>query len=116
MAPLTRARAGRERVPNDLVTESYTQRASAGMIITEATPIGKQPRETPRALEAAAIASVVQDYRRAAEHAKAAGCNGLEIHAADGWERNPPADSKERSAPTAQGCTEFPFHRSLSRT
>ncbi|MCX6921928.1 MAG: alkene reductase, partial [Verrucomicrobia bacterium] len=28
MAPLTRARAGRERVPNDLMAEYYTQRAS----------------------------------------------------------------------------------------
>jgi len=33
MAPLTRARAGRERVPNDLMAEYYTQRASAGLII-----------------------------------------------------------------------------------
>ena len=31
MAPLTRARAGRERVPNDLMAEYYTQRASAGL-------------------------------------------------------------------------------------
>ena len=35
MAPLTRARAGRERVPNDLMAEHYRQRASAGLIITE---------------------------------------------------------------------------------
>ena len=33
MAPLTRARAGRERVPNYLMAEYYTQRASAGLII-----------------------------------------------------------------------------------
>jgi len=42
MAPLTRARAGRERVPNDLMAEYYTQRASAGLIITEATVISEQ--------------------------------------------------------------------------
>ena len=32
MAPLTRARSGRERVPNDLMVEYYTQRASAGLM------------------------------------------------------------------------------------
>jgi 2,4-dienoyl-CoA reductase-like NADH-dependent reductase (Old Yellow Enzyme family) len=42
MAPLTRARAGRERVPNDLMAEYYAQRASAGLIITEATVISEQ--------------------------------------------------------------------------
>src|SRR5512136_230120 len=42
MAPLTRARAGRERLPNDLMAEYYTQRASAGLIITEATVVSEQ--------------------------------------------------------------------------
>ena len=159
MAPLTRARAGRERLPNDLMAEYYAHRASAGLIITEAsviseqgfgwvdspgiyndaqvagwqkitaalhakgtpvflqlwhcgrashssfhggkpavsasaiqingdylhTPLGKQPYETPRALETAEVAAVVQDYRRAAERAKAAGFDGVEIHAANGY-------------------------------
>ena len=168
MAPLTRGRAGRERVPNDLMTEYYTQRASAGLIVAEATtiseqgigwvdspgiyneaqvagwskitaalrarqtpfflqlwhcgrashssfhggqpavsasaikingdtihtPIGKQPYETPRALETAEVAAVVEDYRRAAERAKAAGFNGVEIHAANGYLINQFLDSK----------------------
>src|SRR5512137_3012908 len=168
MAPLTRARAGNERVPNDLMAEYYAQRASAGLIITEATviseqgfgwvdspgiytdaqvagwqkttaalrargtpvfvqlwhcgrashssfhggnpavsasaiklngdyihtPIGKQPYETPRALETAEIAAVVADYRRAAERAKAAGFDGVEIHAANGYLINQFLDSK----------------------
>ena len=159
MAPLTRARAGRERLPNALMAEYYTQRASAGLIISEATviseqgcgwvdspgiyndaqvagwkrivaalhakgtpvflqlwhcgrashssfhggkpavsasaikingdylhtPIGKQPYETPRALETAEVAAVVQDYRRAAELAKEAGFDGVEIHGANGY-------------------------------
>lgn len=159
MAPLTRARAGRERVPNALMTEYYTQRASAGLIITEATviseqgvgwvdspgiyndaqesgwrtvvaalhargtpvflqlwhcgrashssfhggrpavsasaikingdyihtPVGKQPYEAPRPLETAEVTTVVADYRRAAERAKAAGFDGVEIHAANGY-------------------------------
>ena len=159
MAPLTRGRAGRERVPNDLMAEYYVQRASAGMIITEATvvsqqgngwvdspgiyndaqesgwqrivralhlkgtpvflqlwhcgrashsafhggqpavsasairingdyihtPVGKLAYETPRALETAEVPAVVQDYRRAAERAKTAGFDGVEIHAANGY-------------------------------
>ncbi len=159
MAPLTRARAGCERVPNDLMVEYYTQRASAGLIITEATtiseqgigwidspgiynnaqesgwkkivaalhtrgtpvflqlwhcgrashsafhggqpavsasaikingdyihtPQGKLPYEAPRALATAEVAAVVEDYRRAAARAKAAGFDGVEIHAANGY-------------------------------
>lgn len=39
MAPLTRARSGEKRVPNALMAEYYVQRASAGLILTEATAI-----------------------------------------------------------------------------
>ena len=39
MAPLTRGRAGKERIPNDLMAEYYAQRASAGLIISEATSV-----------------------------------------------------------------------------
>jgi N-ethylmaleimide reductase len=159
MAPLTRARAGRERLPNDLMAAYYAQRAAAGLIISEATsiseqrlgwvdspgiyndaqvagwkkitaalhargtpvflqlwhcgrashssfhrgqhavsasaikingdylhtPLGKQPHETPRMLETAEVAAVVEDYRRAAKRAQAAGFDGVEIHAANGY-------------------------------
>jgi N-ethylmaleimide reductase len=160
LAPMTRARAGKERTANALMAEYYVQRANAGLIIAEATaiseqalgwnespgiytdahtagwkivtdavrkagtpfflqlwhcgrashssfrkdrslpvsasaiklngdyihtPEGKQPYETPRALPTDEIAGVVADYRRAAQRAKEAGCDGIEIHAANGY-------------------------------
>lgn len=42
MAPMTRSRAGSERMPNALMAKYYQQRASAGLIITEATVISQQ--------------------------------------------------------------------------
>jgi N-ethylmaleimide reductase len=159
MAPLTRARAGVERIPNALMVEYYRQRASAGLIITEAThvseqgigwvetpgihtdgqvqgwtkvteavhqeggkiylqlwhtgrashpdfqaggalpvsasaiaangdahtPLGKKPYVVPRALEAEEIPGVVQTYADATRRAQAAGFDGVEIHAANGY-------------------------------
>ena len=40
MAPLTRNRASMEGVPQDINATYYAQRASAGLIITEATATG----------------------------------------------------------------------------
>ena len=42
MAPLTRGRATREHVPTPVMVEYYTQRASAGLIISEATGMSRQ--------------------------------------------------------------------------
>ncbi len=42
LAPMTRARSGAERIPNALMAEYYAQRASAGLVITEATSISEQ--------------------------------------------------------------------------
>tara|TARA_R110002111_G_scaffold185031_3_gene250954 strand:+ start:82100 stop:83191 length:1092 start_codon:yes stop_codon:yes gene_type:complete len=159
LAPMTRSRAGVERLPNQLMAEYYAQRSTAGLLITEATtiseeangwnespgiytdemtegwkyttdavhekgaaiflqlwhlgrsshssfhngkpavapsaikinepyihtPTGKQPYEVPRALETDEIPRVVNDYRRAAERAKAAGFDGVEVHSANGY-------------------------------
>ncbi len=160
MSPMTRARAGRERMPNALMAEYYTQRAAAGLLITEGTPFsdqaigwvncpgictdeqtaawktvvdavhalgtpiflqlwhcgrashssfhkngeppvapsaikineeyihtpkGKELYETPRALATGEIPGIVEDFRRGAERAKAAGFDGGELHAANGY-------------------------------
>lgn len=158
MAPLTRCRASAGRVPNAMMAEYYAQRASFGMILSEATSIspmavgypntpgiwsaeqvegwklvtdavhqaggtillqlwhvgrisdpiylgGKLPvapsaiaaagtvslirpaKEfvTPRALDLEEIPGIIEDYRHAAENAKAAGFDGVEIHAANGY-------------------------------
>ena len=42
MAPLTRGRAGRDAVPTAIMADYYAQRASAGLIISEATGISRQ--------------------------------------------------------------------------
>ena len=50
MAPLTRCRASAGRVPNELMREYYTQRAGAGLILSEATsvdPLGVGYPDTP---------------------------------------------------------------------
>ncbi|MEQ1488780.1 MAG: alkene reductase [Methylotenera sp.] len=159
MAPLTRNRAGEGGVPHDLNTTYYAQRATAGLIITEATPIsamahgypalpgvytdaqvagwkkvtdavhakggkiviqiwhvgrishpsllpngalpvapsaiqpagqaftytGLQDYVTPRALDANELPAIVQDYVHATKCALAAGFDGVEIHAANGY-------------------------------
>ena len=42
LAPMTRARAGTQRIPNQLMAEYYPQRSEAGLLITEATTISEQ--------------------------------------------------------------------------
>jgi len=47
MAPLTRMRADNDGVPGELAAEYYTQRASAGLIITEASQISEHGKGYP---------------------------------------------------------------------
>lgn len=159
MAPLTRCRAGDTHMPNDLMAEHYAQRASAGLIIAEATmvmegnsafwkepgvyslaqvagwkkvtdavhaaggriflqiwhggrachpllnsgrqpvgasaiaitgekvftPEGEKPYVVPRVLTDEEIPEIVSGFRTAAENAKAAGFDGVEVHGANGY-------------------------------
>jgi N-ethylmaleimide reductase len=158
MAPLTRGRATARHVPTPLMGEYYSQRASAGLVISEATGISQQgmgwpnapglwseeqssawtpivaavhdaggriiaqlwhmgrlvhpdylggarpvsasattapgsartyegtkPYAESRALELKEIRQLIDDYTRAAEHALAAGFDGVQLHAANGY-------------------------------
>ena len=72
MAPLTRCRAGAGRVPTELMAEYYAQRASAGLIISEATsvmPMGVGYPDTPGIWSA----EQVQGWRRVTQAVHAAG-------------------------------------------
>ena len=42
MAPMTRGRTGEKGIPTDIVAEYYAQRATAGLIITEATAVTRR--------------------------------------------------------------------------
>lgn len=42
LAPMTRARSGEARIPNELMAKYYGQRANAGLVISEATTISEQ--------------------------------------------------------------------------
>ncbi|RZJ23197.1 MAG: alkene reductase [Acinetobacter sp.] len=158
MAPLTRSRATTDRVPTAMMAEYYAQRASAGLIISEATVISEEANgyektpglfteaqvegwkqvtdavhakdglivaqlwhvgrvshpdllngETPvsasnvqqagyvsllrpkreyvvpRPLEISEIHAITEQYKQAAIKAKAAGFDGVELHAANGY-------------------------------
>jgi N-ethylmaleimide reductase len=49
------------------------------------TPFGKKKMEIPRALELEEIPSIINQFRRGAVNAKAAGFDGVEIHGANGY-------------------------------
>jgi N-ethylmaleimide reductase len=159
MAPLTRCRADEQHIPSDLMAEYYAQRATAGLIIAEATmvmegnssfwmepgiysdaqiagwkktteavhaaggkiclqlwhggrachpllnngkqpvapsplaivgdevhtPEGKKPYVMPRELRDDELPGIVQGFRKAAENAKLAGFDCVEVHGANGY-------------------------------
>lgn len=62
--------------------------APSALAITEYevhTPEGKLPYPVPRALDDAELPGIVAGFRQAAENAKAAGFDGVEVHGANGY-------------------------------
>ena len=55
MAPLTRNRAAAGQVPTALMAEYYAQRASAGLILSEATGISAQGMGWPEIADALGV-------------------------------------------------------------
>src|SRR6516225_1094303 len=56
--------------------------AAQGQVFTAK---GLQPMVTPRALDISELPGIVEQYRRGAENAKAAGFDGVELHGANGY-------------------------------
>ena len=80
MAPLTRNRAGKGLVPSDLAVTYYAQRASAGLLITEATQISADAQgyqDTPGIYTPAQVAGwrAVADAVHAVHHMTLRGKN-----------------------------------------
>lgn len=72
MAPLTRSRAGVGNVPSDLAVTYYTQRASAGLIISEATQVVPEGQGYPTTPGIHSDAQV-EGWRRVTDAVHAAG-------------------------------------------
>jgi N-ethylmaleimide reductase len=63
------------------IVPSYWETSGASI----STPSGWSKPSPHRALDAREIPGIVEDYRRAAERAKAAGFDGVEVHAGNGY-------------------------------
>src|SRR5215472_12739635 len=68
--------------PNGALPVAPTALAPGGQLWT---PDGMKPYVTPRTLGTEEIAGLIEDYRRAAASALAAGFDGVELHAANGY-------------------------------
>lgn len=105
MAPLTRNRAGADGVPGALMATYYAQRASAGLIIAEAsTPnaVGQTYPHIPGIHTPAQIAS----WRRVTEAVRAAGGGSMFLQLQHGGRVGHPATSGH--LPLAPSAVAFP--------
>ncbi len=78
------------------------------------TPKGKKPYEVPRAMTADDIQRTVKDFKKAAINAKAAGFDGIEVHAANGYLINQFLDSRSNQRDDAYGGSLENRYRFLS--
>ncbi|MFE2923912.1 alkene reductase [Streptomyces goshikiensis] len=105
MAPLTRNRAGADGVPGELMATYYAQRASAGLIIAEAsTPnaVGQSYPHIPGIHTPAQIAG----WRRVTEAVRAAGGGGMFLQLQHGGRVGHPETSGQ--VPLAPSAVRFP--------
>ncbi|KAF1042966.1 alkene reductase [Xylophilus sp.] len=70
------------RLPDGVLPVAPSAIAAHGSV---ATPTGPQPFPVPRILAAEAIAGIVREFRQAAVFSHAAGFDGVEVHAANGY-------------------------------
>jgi len=75
-------KADPDRLPGGALPVAPSAVASRGELLT---PSGKKPFPTPRALETDEIPGVVAQFRDAVANSRAAGFDGVEIHAANGF-------------------------------
>ncbi|RLN72286.1 hypothetical protein BBJ28_00010291 [Nothophytophthora sp. Chile5] len=71
--------------PNGQLPVSSSDVSMEGVSSYAVTSQGRKNYVTPRALDISEIPGIVADYKRAAENAIAAGFDGVEIHAANGY-------------------------------
>uniref|UniRef100_H3G9B6 NADH:flavin oxidoreductase/NADH oxidase N-terminal domain-containing protein n=1 Tax=Phytophthora ramorum TaxID=164328 RepID=H3G9B6_PHYRM len=71
--------------PNGELPVSSSATSVDGIRSHAVTREGRRDHVTPRAVDIEEIPSIVADYKRAAENAIAAGFDGVEIHAANGY-------------------------------
>lgn len=69
--------------PEGVETVAPSALRAAGEVFTDAA--GLQPYDEPRALSTAEVEAVVQEFRQAALHARAAGFDGVELHGTSGY-------------------------------
>ncbi|MEW2545330.1 alkene reductase [Streptomyces sp. NPDC047002] len=77
--------AGRVGHPDNKTTPELVAPSAVAAPGEIFTRTGMQPQPVPRALEEAEIASVVEEFAHAARQAVAAGLDGVEVHAANGY-------------------------------
>lgn len=77
--------AGRMSHPDNSGEESIAPSAIAPQGVQMFTPGGMKDIPVPRALETDELPALVQDFVTASKHAVAAGLDGVEIHAANGY-------------------------------
>ncbi|CAN7375894.1 alkene reductase [Phenylobacterium sp. LjRoot225] len=75
-------KADPDRLPGGALPVAPSAVAALGEL---STPTGKKPFPTPRALKTDEIPGVVAQFRQAVANARAAGFDGVEIHAANGF-------------------------------